>query len=86
MTGERLRTLPTTLDELRKLGERGQLVGSVYEIPEFLGFHHSWLGPPDAAVAKVRAYAHAPSDHSVDVVRHGGRRAPADTPFAAGLP
>lgn len=73
MTGRHLRRLPVTLDDLRKSGERGDLIGTVHEIPEFLGFHHSWLGPPGAAVAKLGAYAHAPADHADQVVRLGGR-------------
>lgn len=45
-------------DWLRKLGESGKLIDTVYCPTEFMGFHHSWLGDENFISEKINAYAH----------------------------
>lgn len=63
MTGKYFKNLQCSSDELRKKGERNQLLDYVYCLPEYCGFHHSWLGDTKAVLNKINAYAHSTSDH-----------------------
>lgn len=71
MTGEYFNSMSRTPDQLRKLGERGQLMSEIYCIPDFCGFHHSWLGDLEAAIQKFRAYSHEPDDFGGGLVARG---------------
>lgn len=63
MTGKIFNELPFSSDRLRKLGESGKLLNSVYRIPGIQGFHHSWLGDSEFVRNKLLSYAHGKSDH-----------------------
>ena len=58
MTGKYFNEMKITSDELRKKGEAGDLIGKVYCMNEFIGFHHSWLGDDKFVKEKIEAYAH----------------------------
>jgi len=50
-------------DTLRKQGERAELLNKVYCVPEFAGYHHSWLGDEKFISEKLKAYAH--TEHGI---------------------
>ncbi len=62
MTGKYFKGMHMTIDQLRKAGERGQLISEVYCIPKYCGFHHSWVGNVDFIINKFKSYAHNPTD------------------------
>jgi hypothetical protein len=53
-------------DKIRKMGERGQLVNSVFCAEKIAGFHHSWLGDSNFISQKLNAYAHTENAHLND--------------------
>ena len=61
------------IDELRKRGERGDLIGKTYCFPEFAGFHHSWLGDEQAAMQKILAYPHNFNEHDRRILDPDGK-------------
>ena len=63
MTGKYFNNMKMTSDELRKKGERKQLLDDIYCIDEFCGFHHSWLGDAAMVLNKMGAYAHSFGEH-----------------------
>lgn len=71
MTGRHFRNLDLTSDQLRKKGERGELLGKVHCPDEIMGFHHSWAGDVDFVAAKIQAYAHDAADHADGLFRDG---------------
>ena len=72
MTGKYFNERKINSDNLRKAGERGDLVDSVYCYPEFAGFHHSWLGDESKAMEKLRAYPHAQFEHDPNIYTEEG--------------
>jgi hypothetical protein len=66
MTGKYLNELTISIDELRKNGEHGNLIDTIYCPTEFMGFHHSWLGDYNFVMKKLQAYCHSPEDHAGD--------------------
>ena len=72
MTGAYFRAMRETSDSLRQLGEGGRLIGKVPLVEGFCGFHHSWLGGEEAALAKIRSYAHSFDEHRADLVNADG--------------
>lgn len=58
-------------DHLRKLGESGALQSSVYCFPQYMGFHHSWIGDWKKAYEKINSYAHSTSDHIESISTNG---------------
>lgn len=64
MTGKYFNNMNFTHDELRKKGERGNLVNDIYCFPEYAGFHHSWLGDSNFIINKFKSYSHEPSEFS----------------------
>ena len=64
MTGEYFNKLWCSSDEMRKAGERKQLLDKIYCIDDFCGFHHSWLGDTETVLKKMRAYAHSFEEHT----------------------
>lgn len=73
MTGAYFRAMRRTSDQLRQAGERGRLAGEIHLLGGFRGFHHSWLGGEDAALEKIRSYAHSFDEHRADLVRTNGQ-------------
>lgn len=72
MTGRFLRNMQHGFDKLRKLGESGSLVTSVYRIPGYSGFHLSWIGDHRFVESKMKAYAHEPSHFQGEIYRDDG--------------
>lgn len=66
MSGKYFRSMKTSSDRLRRLGEWGRLNDKIICADEFGGFHHSWLGDANAAIQKMSAYAHSVSDHGTN--------------------
>lgn len=58
MTGKYFNNMKISSDELRKKGESGKLYNEVYQMDDFIGFHHSWLGDTKFVSEKMEAYAH----------------------------
>ena len=58
-------------DTLRKLGERGKLLNTIYCPNEILGFHHSWIGDEIFISNKLKSYAHIEHSHlnNIDYIR-----------------
>lgn len=73
MTGKHYKSLKISPDKLRKLGESGALVDSVYCPPEFAGFHHSWVGDRKFIANKLASYSH---DHEGDLYTDNGINEP----------
>lgn len=67
MTGAYFNTMRHTSDSLRRAGEWGRHAGKIHLEPDFMGFHHSWLGDSALAAQKLAAYAHSASDHRSDM-------------------
>lgn len=65
MTGRHFRTLPFTLDYLRKRGIEGGWLGVIPCLPEPMGFHHSWLEHRRNAFAKLKAFEANVGDRSI---------------------
>lgn len=72
MTGQYFRRMQASSDMLRKLGEAGHLTSSVFRLPGFQGFHHSWLGNQDLIMNKLLSYSHDISDHAPGVFHEDG--------------
>jgi hypothetical protein len=60
------------IDELRKRGERGDLIGKLFCFSEFAGFHHSWLGDEQLAMQKMLAYPHNFDEHDKRILDQNG--------------
>ncbi len=59
LTGKKLRQdWGFDSDRLRKQGEHGELCDRVYCLPDYAGFHYSWLGDADFVSQKLAAYSH----------------------------
>ncbi|MDE1309877.1 hypothetical protein MCX36_05310 [Vibrio aestuarianus] len=71
MTGSHFRKLECTVDQLRKKGERGELVDEVFCPNDFYGFHHSWLGDENKILEKLEAYSHTPDEHDGSISSQG---------------
>lgn len=71
MTGKYLKSMKISIDQLRKMGEHGELT-DVYCLEGYIGFHHSWLGDEEFIKNKIDAYAHV-SEHeemsSIEYIR-----------------
>ena len=67
MTGEYFKNMKYTSDELRKLGEQGKLINSIYCMDEICGFHHSWLGDEKFILNKINSYAHTEHSKYADI-------------------
>ena len=63
MTGAHFRAMRRTSDHLRRLGEWNRLAGEIHLLDGYCGFHHSWLGDAEAAMAKLKAYSHRTQEH-----------------------
>lgn len=63
MTGKYFNNMKISSDELRKQGERGELLSQVHLVDKFCGFHHSWLGDASFVMDKLNAYAHNTEEH-----------------------
>ena len=61
------------IDELRKRGERGDLIGKIFCFSEFAGFHHSWLGDEQSALQKMLAYPHNFDEHDKRILDQDGK-------------
>ena len=72
MTGNYYNSNNVNSDELRKAGERGDLMNSIYCYPEHGGFHHSWLGNEKEALKKIQAYPHASFEHDSNLYSSKG--------------
>ncbi|MDE1280441.1 hypothetical protein, partial [Vibrio aestuarianus] len=68
MTGKHYKSLNMSIDELRKMGERGLLQGKVYCPDKFYGFHHSWLGDEAFILGKLQSYCHEPHEHNSNIL------------------
>lgn len=73
MTGAHFHAMRRTSDELRQAGEQGKLAGEIHLLDGYRGFHHSWLGGEEAALAKIRSYAHSFGEHRADLTTEDGR-------------
>jgi hypothetical protein len=72
MTGKYFNNMKMTSDKLRKLGEAGKLVSSVFRLPGKMGFHHSWLGDENFVLNKLQSYSHSPADHAREIYQEDG--------------
>lgn len=68
MTGKHYKSLNMSIDELRKMGERGLLLGKVYCPDKFYGFHHSWLGDENFILDKLHSYSHEAHEHNSSIL------------------
>ena len=73
MTGKYFKSMNCSHDQLRKKGERGLIMNEIYCLPEFAGFHHSWLGNVDAIVNKFKAYSHSPVEFDSNLINPSTR-------------
>lgn len=71
MTGEHFNKMKTSSDQLRKMGERRELLEEVYCMDMKVGFHHSWLGDVEQIQKKLISYAHGPEDHDGKLFKNG---------------
>jgi Glycosyltransferase family 17 len=71
MTGEYYNKMTVTPDELRKMGEAGDLTNKIKCYPDFAGFHHSWIGDAKFVASKLSSYSHGPEDHDSRLFRKG---------------
>jgi|694.fasta_scaffold23555_5 hypothetical protein len=76
MTGDYFNSMNISSDDLRKAGERGDLINDIQCFPEFAGFHHSWLGNDIEALKKLRAYPHASYEHDSTLYSASGEIRP----------
>lgn len=72
MTGRYFKTMDVTSDQLRKMGEHGRLMSTVYCLEGYGGFHHSWLGDAALVASKLKAYSHPAADHDPQLFLSNG--------------
>jgi len=72
MMGWYFRKIGISPDQLRKMGESGQLCNSIYCLPEPAGFHYSWIGNWRDLLYKINSYSHDSWEHSHRLINAKG--------------